>query len=318
MFAPKAFAGRLFREYRSHSRGNARRDRLRGTTSARFIAQVSALEDRCLMSADPAVPANSNVPLDRIFWNGGGPTNPASPPPQFIAGINQAPPVKTITITNASDQTIFPILRGANTGRLPTNTNPNNPQDLYNPQDYVNQEYRAYIGYVNTSGQQTLGLPAYATITFAIPLVFWDSERTYIATDGQDLIPAPGPGVQNPFHYDATSDRGVSLSTDPNSWVHSLSIGGAPATGLVMFYHATTPQGIALDAPAQLTEFTIRDPYLTNWLTEPIVAETTVEFNYDVSYVDSLTAPVAMEAINVPVPIPNQPNPPTMAGSGRA
>src|SRR5262249_38744240 len=65
------------------------------------------------------------------------------------------------------------------------------------------------------------------------------------------------------------------------------------------------------DAPAQLTEFTIRSPYLTHWLTEPVVAETTNLFNYDVSYVDSLTAPIAMEATDVPVPIPNVPNPPT-------
>jgi len=276
------------------------------------MAEVATLEGRLLMAADPAVPAGSDVPLNQIFWNGGGPTNPASPPPQFVNGINAAPTTKTITITNASDQTIFPLLRGANTGSLPTNTNPNNPDNLYDPQDYVNQEYRAYIGYVNSSGQQTLGLPAHSTITFNVPLVFWDSERTYIVTDGQDLIPAdPTPGHENPFHYDPTSSRGVSLSTDPNSWVQQLTIDGAPATGLVMFYHATTPQGIALDAPTQLTEFTIRDPYLTNWLTEKIVAETTVEFNYDVSYVDSLTAPIAMEAVNVPVPIPNNPNPPT-------
>ena len=74
--------------------------------------------------------------------------------------------------------------------------------------------------------------------------------------------------------------------------------------------HAKTAQGIALDAPAQLTEFTIRDPYLRHWLTEDKIAETTVEFNYDVSYVDSLTAPIAMEATNVPIPIPDVAAPP--------
>jgi hypothetical protein len=258
------------------------------------------------------VPLGSTKPLGSIFWNGGGPTNPSNPPPQFVSGITAAPTEKTITITNASDQTVYPLLRGANTGALPSNINPKNPHNLYDPQDYVNQEYRAYIGYQDTDGTERLGLPAHSTITFAVPLVFWDSERTYIVTDGADLIPAdPSPGHQNPFHYDANSDRGVSRSTDADSWVKQLTVNGAAATGLVMFYHATVPQGIALDAPAQLTEFTIRDPYLTNWLTEKIVAETTVEFNYDVSYVDSLTAPVAMEAVNVPVPIPDQPAPPT-------
>jgi len=302
------------RDLQGRSGERARGAKRRGSTGNRFLAEVAALEDRCLLSADPLVPTGSDTALNRIFWNGGGPTNPNNPPPQFIAGITAAPTEKTITITNASDQTIFPILRGANTGQLPSNINPKNPTNLYDPQDYVNQEYRAYIGYVDADGQQTLGLPAHASITFAVPLVFWDSERTYIVTDGEDLIPPDtSPGHQNPFHYDATSDRGVSLSSEPNSWVKQFTDNGDGDVdaGLVMFYHATVPQGIALDAPAQLTEFTIRDPYLTNWLTEKIVAETTVEFNYDVSYVDSLTAPIAMEAVNVPVPIPDQPDPPT-------
>jgi hypothetical protein len=263
------------------------------------------------MSAD--VPAGSDKPLSSIFWNGGPSTNPSAPPIGFIPGIDEAPPLKTVSITNTSDITIFPILRGANTGTLPSNLNPNNPGNYYDPQDFHNQEYRAYVGYVDATGQH-LGLPAGAKITFRVPLVFWDSARGYIVTDGADLIPADPVNDSNPFRYDPNSTRGVSVSTDPgNPWVTQFDANGSGATaGLVMFYHAERPQGIALDAPAQLTEFTIRSPYLTHWLTEKEVAETTVEYNYDVSYVDSLTAPISMEAVDVPVPIPNNPNPPTI------
>ena len=78
-----------------------------------------------------------------------------------------------------------------------------------------------------------------------------------------------------------------------------------------MFYHATAPQTPALDSPAQLTEFTIRDPYLLNWLTEKDNAQEQVIFNYDVSYVDNLTSSIAMEASQVPIPIADNPAPPT-------
>ncbi len=274
-----------------------------------FVMRLAELESRLLMSAN--VPAGSDSPLSSIFWNGGPSTNPASPPSSFIAGINAAPVLKTITITNTSEITIFPILRNANTGQLPSNLNPNNPGNYYDPQDYHNQEYRAYLGYVDATGQH-FGLKPGASMTFRVPLVFWDSARMYVATDGKDLVPDDIVNGSNPFRYDPTSTRGVSVSGTANSWVTQFTAGANESAGLMMFYHATRPQGIALDAPAQLTEFTIRAPYLTNWLTEKEVAETTVEYNYDVSYVDSLTAPISMEATDVPVPIPNNPTPPTI------
>src|SRR6185437_9314383 len=274
------------------------------------------LEDRCLLSGlgvvDPQVPLGSTTALNQIFWNGGAPLNPNGLP-----GITAAPTMKTITITNTTNQTIYPILRDANTGQDPHNTNPNNPNNYYDPQDFHNQEYRAYIGYVK-DGVQTLGLPAGATITIAVPLVFWDAENTYLATDGQNLIVTDPINDSNPFRYDPTSSRGVSLSTDPNSWVTNFTApNGEASAGLVMFYHATVPSTPSLDSPAQLTEFTIRDPYLNTgganpgigWLTDE--AQTKVFFNYDVSYVDNLTSPIAMEATQVPIPIADNPTPPT-------
>jgi hypothetical protein len=309
-----------------------------------FTPQDWLFEDRCLLShvmgrregpsppvptppasppalraapTDPEVPKGSNTPLDQIFWNGATPSNPTGAPlnPGGVTGITAAPTMKTITITNTTTKTIYPILRDANTGQDPNNTNKNNPGNYYDPQDFHNQEYRAYVGYVQ-GGVEYLGLPAGATITIRVPVVFWDAENTYIATDGKDLIPANPATESNPFRYDTSSSRGVSLSTDSNSWVTSFKINGAPATGLVMFYHATQPLTPSLDSPAQLTEFTIRDPYLNTggtapgkgWLTDP--AQTSVLFNYDVSYVDNLTSSIAMEATQVPIPIALNPAPP--------
>src|SRR5262249_26407275 len=187
-------------------------------------------------------------------------------------------------------------LRDANTG---TTTG-----GYYDPQDYHNQEYRLYAGYVQ-NGQDYLGLPPKSSITFRAPVVFWNAENTYIATDGTDLIPTQV-GQLNPFTYDSNSQRNVSLSTDTNSWVTSFTTTDSSISGgLVMFYHvpdklASTP---ALAAPAQLAEFTIRDPYLTKFgLTAG--ADTQVIIDYDVSYVDNAHAPITMEASAVPVQIP--------------
>jgi len=73
---------------------------------------LEALEDRCLLNAPVPVPTGSNTALSQIFWNGGAP-QPGAPYTGPI--VTAAPTVKTITITNNSDQTIYPILRDANT-----------------------------------------------------------------------------------------------------------------------------------------------------------------------------------------------------------
>ena len=120
--------------------------------------------------------------------------------------------------------------------------------------------------------------------------------------------------LPNPFTYIPTSAtgissyRGVAVQDGANSsWIIDSGTNVAGGKGLVMFYHAfnasapffVTSSTPLPDAPAQLTEFTIRDPYLKLWLKDP--AQTGILFNYDVSYVDSLVAPIAMEATNVPI-----------------
>ncbi len=357
---------------RKRSNDSSRPGRRRTNRRYHLAADVLQLEERRLMTGDPMVPQGSDTPLSSIFWNGGGPTS-GTGPNSFIPGITAQPTVRTITITNTSSQTIYPILRDANVGQDPKNNGgANNPLNYYDPQDYQDQEYRAYIGYQSNSGQ-FLGLPTNSTITIQVPLVFWDAENTYISVDGANLIPnqatgtanisggqvtsitvtnpgsgyatsplvvpgGPNPGgtdfiatanvssgmvtsftisnagsnyttaptVQilpppNPFTYDSTAARGLAVQNGANSsWIVSSNIAGGADQGLVMFYHATSSSTPAPDAPAQLTEFTIRDPYLTHWLSD--TAQTGILFNYDVSYVDNLVAPIAMEASNVPIP----------------
>jgi hypothetical protein len=100
--------------------------------------------------------------------------------------------------------------------------------------------------------------------------------------------------------------------------------------GLVMWYHALSSQAPNNDAPFQLTEITFRgtfyDPTI-NTGTGFQYLMTTNDFNgaktdsadYDVSFVDSINMPVAMEATNVPVPNTNTPPEPFgYVGSGQS
>jgi len=239
------------------------------------------LEDRCLLSAD--VPVGSDKPLNTIFWNGGAATS-VTPPSSFIPNL-PAPPDKFITISNNTDKTVYPFLRDANTGQFAK-------QYFYDPQDFHEQEYRAYVGY--NDGTDRLGLRSGETITFKVPVVFWDGGNIYIATNPDEIIPAAG--AANPLNYNPASDRGVAKGAP---WVTN-STGG---NGLIMFYHHTISSTPNNGAPAQLGEFTIRDPYLVQHFGIPASSKQgIVLINYDVSYVDSMILPVAMEAKDVPIP----------------
>ena len=75
-----------------------------------------------------------------------------------------------------------------------------------------------------------------------------------------------------------------------------------------MYYHAADEAvNPGVDAPAQLIEYTIRDlktmTYINQKFPNSIPSDQVKTLiNYDVSYVDHLLLPVAMEAKNVPVP----------------
>jgi hypothetical protein len=143
-------------------------------------------------------------------------------------------------------------------------------------------------------------------------LVFWNGARADIATDGANLLPQPSQvSTLNPFQFyyskngvDASiyiGTKGVVSSTDGN--------------GLLMYYHSHdngAPNDPNPAAAGQLTEWTIRDKdFLTkvnaydqqNGIGTIASSELMTLINYDVSYVDDLMAPIAMEATQVPVPI---------------
>ncbi len=230
----------------------------------------------------------------------------------------QMVPLKKITFTNNSAKTVYPFLEDPNT----TETKKGSGIALYDPNDAYNQEYREYIGY-RQDGVNYFGLPSGMTVTVSVPLVFWNGGRidisddpTYLVTNATVAAPANSP---NPFQYYAF--QAGSTAQDPDYTLASVapaqSSSGGPAgvSGVVLYYHSLVPSGPANDAPSQLLEFTIRDTYLKTLSTASLIPDSEKHplVNYDVSYVDSMALPVAMEATDVPVPIPNpnNPTPPT-------
>jgi hypothetical protein len=245
-------------------------------------------------------------------------------------------PDKQITFTNNLSTTVYPFMRDANStvDERASGQNPQFFQGLYDPIDQMNEEYRGYIGYT-LNGKNYLGLLPGMSITVDVPLVFWDGARCEIATDGTYLVnnfkvQAQGDqanAAPNPFqYYDINPDKSATAHVA----LPAVSIGGAPAgvtQGMVMWYRqglnnqtdktkepaeqAHAPVG---DAPSQLIEWTIRDPVLSTInrnidILKPNFGETHALINYDVSYVDNMALPVAMEALDVPIPVTNPPQP---------
>jgi hypothetical protein len=233
------------------------------------------------------------VPLSTIFWNGEpAPLNPSGL--MDVPSPEEAGAAKTITITNNSAEMIFPFLRGGNFGQDPNSTS----GTFYDPQDRTNHEFRQYVGYAGPDGSQYLGLPAGASITIQVPLVLWDGNNLYLATAGEFLTSAS----PNLFNYEGTAQVAIA-GAEPVSgsvWVQGSSAFPEGQSPLVMFYFSDgPPRTVPDDAPAQLTEITFRDPYLTRFITDP--SQTFPLLNYDVSYVNNLVYPVSMAAGQVPI-----------------
>jgi hypothetical protein len=254
------------------------------------------LEDRILMSATIFVGTNSyqvptvNSPTQVLFLGG------------TAKGQNWGTvPRKLLTFTNNSTdkQTIYPFLYS-----------PNN-EAIYDPIDTNHEEYREYVGYTE-GGKTFLGLPFGATITINVPLVFWNGARADVASVGTNLIPQPNQvDTLNPFQF-YYSKKGVDASINIGVTGVISSTGGR---GILMYYHSHDngdPNDPTPAAPGQLTEWTIRDKdFLTkvndydkqNKIGIIPNSELMTLINYDVSYVDDLITPIAMEATNVPLPI---------------
>ena len=170
------------RMLRSEGTGRARSSRRRDRQGFRIAAEISRLEERCMLSTSPnqfpSGQVKNAVPVSSILWNG-GPAMPGAPSTASFQSPSAAGAMKTITLTNNGTSMVYPFIRGANTGQDPNATSTNK---YYDPQDVVGQEYREYIGY-QTRGGTFIGLPKKATITFQIPQVLWDGDNFFIATD---------------------------------------------------------------------------------------------------------------------------------------
>jgi hypothetical protein len=208
-------------------------------------------------------------------------------------------PLKTLRITNNTDQTVYPIMRDPNSNKLESNKT----VGLYDPYDPVDKEYRGYIGY-KQDGKYYFGLKKGESILVSVPLVFWNGARIGIGTDGKYVAPTGDP---NPLRYRANSQR--SITETPTG-------GDTISNGVVMWYRAEIAEAPNDDTEDQLAEWTIRDHvYLVN---PKITAKTNSEIpdnqlvtliNYDVSNVDNLYLPLAMAANDVWV-VPQKSGPP--------
>lgn len=320
---PAAFlaAGLSGLNLRLRSRDRARQSRRRANRRFQVAAEVLRLEERWMLSTLPGnqipphqVANNLNTPVTAIFWNGGVPAtgspwnlNPDYKDKSFLTPDNPAEgAMKTVTLTNNSPDMIYPFIRGENIGQDPNATGTNH---YYDPLDVTGQEYREYIGYQNAAGT-FIGLPKGASITFQVPLVLWDGDNFYIATDPAYLTATQIPYV-NVYNYNDNATLSIAKYTGQNSteWVTNTSNYPSDDTPAVVFYRSATPKTVLPAAPAQLLEWTFRDPYLKQFINDPL--QTFPLINYDASYVNNLTAPVAMEANNVPITIGDRLSPTT-------
>jgi hypothetical protein len=264
-----------------------------------FSSHLLQLEERCMMTGVP-VPAASlknQEPLGAIFWNGGDPIN-KNGGKYGVKSPQASGAMKTITLTNFSNQWIYPFLRTANDGKAGNN--------YYDPQDYHDKEFREYVGYYTVKPDKTkeyfLGMPPGATIEFQVPLVLWDGGHLTLATDGADLT-ATKPPMVNLFGY--SNDAQIAFASlnqkvANSDWVLSAQNYRPSETPTLMFYYSKNLVATTDGAPAQLVEFTFRDPLLKQ-LGVTDASQTFPELSYDVSYVNTLHAPAALEASSVPI-----------------
>ena len=287
-------------------RNSARLSRRPCNRRLQLAAEVSHLEQRCLMSRSVL---GTQEHVERTKHKLTSPNDVLTP--TNTPGIDKLDQVffdklpaqaqKTITITNTSDENIYPILEDKNNAAAYRAPGKTFDGSIYDPEDPQNQDYRGYIGYKAADGVNTLGLAPGQTITVNVPLVFWDAARMDITTDPTYITTTLKEGdaiTNNPFQYYKFDADGTTQTK--RFWAPAN--GPAGTNGMVMWYHAPIARSPLDDAPSQLAEFTIRDPYQLTL--NPGLDPKTLGplINYDVSYVDSMVLPVAMEATNVPIP----------------
>jgi hypothetical protein len=254
-----------------------------------------------LTAASLLVPVARAAEPPYLMPNGPGGVQPFDPNPAAPGSITRmfltygvdsdgtTVPLKTLRITNNTTDTVYPIMRDPNSNVLKSNS----AVGLYDPYDPPNKEYRGYIGYKEGT-KYYFGLKSGKSILVSLPLVFWNGARIGIGTDGQYLTPA---GLPNPLRWRPNGRRSIT---------NAQTSGDTIPNGVVMWYRADIAEAPNDDTKDQLAEWTIRDHvYLVN---PKITAKTNREIpdnqlvtliNYDVSNVDNLYLPLAMEATDV-------------------
>ncbi|QEH39071.1 hypothetical protein OJF2_76830 [Aquisphaera giovannonii] len=152
------------------------------------------------------------------------------------------------------------------------------------------------------------------------------------------LNPPPGTSITTPTgvqQFTFTSDAPISSTLRYSQPGYTITTAGSSAAnGVVMWYHALTAENPSNDAPFQLIEMSFRgtfyDPkinvgtgfnYLIGFDTDKVNYISANDFdlvNYDVSYVDAIALPVALEAGQVPIPNTSQSKPFGWVGSSLA
>ncbi len=289
MTKPMSLADHLFGlKFKAHFEKPARSRRPRASRQWQGPAQIAPLEERCMLSAA----ATTGIPLP-------------TPKGGFVLPtdvMSQTSTSKTIDIFNNTNRTLFPFIEDANTGVNPL------LNQLYDPNDYpfvpgpggvtIGQEYRLYAGFqevVDGKEKNFLGLPANSSIELTLPMVFWNAGTIQVVGDTADvrarfLVPLEPGGNElgRPFLYNKADAKEAVLSAPLT--------GAAGKQGMMLLYHTTNPasQGVIPDAPSQLLEFTIRDSSMPTG--DPNDPHFSNNVDYDISYINNVYAPVAMEA----------------------
>jgi len=111
----------------------------------------------------PMPSSNVSSPSDVMYWNNAT--------------------KKKITIYNNTEETVYPILEGENSGR-------DKNGKMYDPHETsltpgnnggMNEEYRAYVGWKGEDGKNYLGLARHQSITIPVPMAIWVFRRTLFA-----------------------------------------------------------------------------------------------------------------------------------------
>ncbi len=184
---------------------------------------------------------------------------------------------------------------------------------LYDPMDGRNQTYRGYIGEKNSEGKYELGLLPGHQATVQLPIAFWDGGRLYFATNGAlplQRADDPGNPLQNnkEWFFDPAQPSYVVAPSDSEHPTPYSANFPDPVTdeanenAMVLWYHnPAEANDFGFGTPAQLTEMTFRDQKQFHIAPDMPGREVDMIVNYDVSYVDSLAMPAAMEGTNVPL-----------------